>query len=887
MSELRGIIPELKRTQEEPEGEFVDHAQESEEPSDVINSLLDAESQGQISPEFLDSIGQRYDNFYIREMIARLRREPLADYDIGAMRVLLHHNRMYLPARGDFLDPEDYPDEEINELFKQFREENYDYCAWVERGDLKQEYEDNVIKNGYNVTPLSLQGESSEVYDKKIRDFTFGRISPRFGVIYRPDLTVDSYFELSPDTEDKQTNHIQEYGQISESHLEFFLDKFTHNPDDLIYYYQIADQLPGNLREAMATRYGIAPLPAFAQVKTRAEFDQLALPDKEELLAPFRQTDATKFLIDQLAAQLESRKAEAAEKSAGFRSEDTDQLTFFLSFVEQDPRRLQHQKHFSLPYYFYIRKDLPPDLVTEFEDTFHLVIPEHLKQIDTLDQYLNIDDAELFTVLTDGGFEINQMASWLSDRLRNLRDEIQQNLPSPANLDEREILQAEGLKTDGREITVALYHSIMELPMRHSIEDRFGIKLADFSVREQMQFVTHLYSKSDAEVLEMAEILSTPPESGQTETVGNRYRSFLSLENDQAMGEVIMSIARTLPREISDRIFAKYAEIVSEVTRVESYLAEASGDDENVNRDTEAEIQRNLLSSGRKLLRDIVAKELPVDEIISRLERCHSDVLLYAATVNELKRKNVDISSLDMPNIRVETLSGDQLSEDDKRQMLLISESNWVEKGERGERVIGEFETLLKNRTEKLAGSEFYIIRHDQRVLSFFLLRLNSDGSYYCGSLNVSPEVKSTDNFKLLMGIFTEVTADKHIVAKCDPKSLVTPAYINQFGFRAYGISDDGTLLIERDLAQPTSKLAGLTAEEMLRLSMSRDSDVEVLVYTFPAQLESFRSDLLNGGIFNEMVITNFQNIRKKGLEERQIVIGFERFVRVSEPVAR
>ncbi len=410
------------------------------------------------------------------------------------------------------------------------------------------------------------------------------------------------------------------------------------------------------------------------------------------------------------------------------------------------------------------------------------------------------------------------------------------------------------------------------------MEEKSGFRFNNLSLPEQGFVLLYLdkYEKNSPEHQRFFSFLEKYGEDG--------FRVFRVLEDSDEMADAIFKVAENLPAEVAQKVFAKYTEIIQEIDRVEAYLLEISEDDQEKRPELEIQIRRNLLSAGRRLLRDIAKGEMSVEDIMSKLERCRSDVLLYAATLSELKRQNVDMSSFDMPNVGVETLSGDQLSDDDKRQMLLISHANWAERGAKGEQVTGDFENLLSRDPAKLAASTFYILRHGESVLSFFLLRTENDGRYYCGSFNVSPDVKGTDNLKLAVQMLRSAIGGKRVWAKCDPKSAVSPLWINEVGFRATGL-ENNSLIIEHDSSDEPSRLAGRSIKELVTFSSSRSSEAEVRLYTFPAEFEIFAVEAAD--LFGQkMAITNFQRGYTKA-GSYQVAIAFERLVRAPELVAR
>ena len=133
-----------------------------------------------------------FDLAYIREMI----RLPLETWSITLQKALLKSNVVYLIKDGllsseELLD--ELSDEEITDLFDEFREGNMEYYLWLERSNLKSRYADVNNHHGllYNVDPLAFADEEdgdlgmSFLQKEKARtEYTFCRFGKGVGVIY-------------------------------------------------------------------------------------------------------------------------------------------------------------------------------------------------------------------------------------------------------------------------------------------------------------------------------------------------------------------------------------------------------------------------------------------------------------------------------------------------------------------------------------------------------------------------------------------------------------------------------------------------------------------------------------------------------------------------------
>lgn len=132
-----------------------------------------------------------------------------------------------------------------------------------------------------------------------------------------------------------------------------------------------------------------------------------------------------------------------------------------------------------------------------------------------------------------------------------------------------EILEKEGFEKEdmGEEKyrkMVLTYRTLIELPLREKIENEFNIELNNFNIREQVQFVNFLSSKTVEEVGKVKDFLN---QSQSKEAKSDRIKSFLSLESGEEMGEKILDIGKELRNQpqMADALFAEYAETVESI----------------------------------------------------------------------------------------------------------------------------------------------------------------------------------------------------------------------------------------------------------------------------------------------------------------------------------
>lgn len=104
------------------------------------------------------------------------------------------------------------------------------------------------------------------------------------------------------------------------------------------------------------------------------------------------------------------------------------------------------------------------------------------------------------------------------------------------------------------------YKNFISLPLRERVEDDFGVNLSEFNVREQLQFLNFVSSKSIEEVERVKNFMF---QSQNDASRKDRFVSFLSMEQDKDMGEKILYLGDKFSKkpEALNLLFSKYSEL--------------------------------------------------------------------------------------------------------------------------------------------------------------------------------------------------------------------------------------------------------------------------------------------------------------------------------------
>ncbi len=356
----------------------------------------------------------------------------------------------------------------------------------------------------------------------------------------------------------------------------------------------------------------------------------------------------------------------------------------------------------------------------------------------------------------------------------------------PSNLNINDVLENEGFKKENTseeeyKKMVLTYKTLIELPMREKIENEFGIELKNFNIREQVQFVNFLSSKTIAEVEEVKEFLN---QGKSEEAKNNRIKSFLSLESGQEMGNA----------ENADAVFAKYAEIINLAEKNKEELEVLLRNKKGISDKEKEKITQNLISKANQVLVDFsnkIDKHVKIDKckVLEELKDIKENMVLTASVYKGIDKDN-EIKFEDLKGVTFEKKTADDLSGEEIGQMMKIYAKNYEYNPKFQKAILENFENILKNLKEKTA---LYLFKEDNEVMAFNRFDDMGDGRKYFGSFNVKPIMSGSEIGKALMRVSLEKEAEENeIEADCIPETKISSLYISgNCGFVAKKINPD------------------------------------------------------------------------------------------------
>lgn len=330
--------------------------------------------------------------------------------------------------------------------------------------------------------------------------------------------------------------------------------------------------------------------------------------------------------------------------------------------------------------------------------------------------------------------------------------------------------------------------------LKKNIEATVNTKLNNLTFKEQIWLLDFLGDKKYADIQKLNSFFSKYNDS-------SAMRTFLSLEHGgQAMGDKILSLGETLPKEVAEKVFAKYGEIVNEANNVANYVSEnVKGGN---NQDLNTTISETLLTKGKNLLSEYGDKvndckdekgikcEDVAQELEEKLELVEASMLTFGATVKELVKRG-EFNIEEFKNVSLEETNADSIEDIDKKSMQAISFQNTRQYPEKlAEYWNGTFANSLENPNK---NESFVLVRHKNEIasfmnVSFMRVKENEDGSYYGASFNVNPHVKgSRIGTELLKKVIDDYTKKGDFTADVWKANPMLQTYINDFGFEIVG----------------------------------------------------------------------------------------------------
>lgn len=316
-------------------------------------------------------------------------------------------------------------------------------------------------------------------------------------------------------------------------------------------------------------------------------------------------------------------------------------------------------------------------------------------------------------------------------------------------------------------------------------EEEFKVNLENFSTEEQIQFLNFLISSSFEQGNKLKKIVAN--------LNANVLRTFLSVEHGgKEMGNKILALGEKLPKEVAEKVFSKYSEIIDSSNEISNILNERFGK-EDQNQEVINQITESLLKKGKDLLLDSAkgldkcTDEECVDigkKVEEKLQFIKKENILLASTYKSLL-KNENFKINEIKDVALDFINSNEEINKYKEELIRIFKENREDYPEELlKETLQEFQEALNN----IENKEFYILKNKDEILAFMRFDILENGNYYAGSLNGRNEIQGLAvGGSFLKQLLIDKSKERSIEAVVYEKNQMLNRYANEFGFKIVG----------------------------------------------------------------------------------------------------
>lgn len=337
----------------------------------------------------------------------------------------------------------------------------------------------------------------------------------------------------------------------------------------------------------------------------------------------------------------------------------------------------------------------------------------------------------------------------------NEAEELEQKRISIDEILKKEGFSKNSIEPQEYEKIVITYKVLIKPSMRNKIENEFGIKIKEFSIREQIQFVNFLSSKKIEEIERIKQFSDSLEGKDQK---NNFIKSFLSLELDRNNGDKIIEIAQKLEKMEAQKVFEKIAELGDLAQKKDEELANIifKDDSKEISSSVRSELMRrahniisrfsNELKSGEK------ADEEKIQKLLADLEQSRIEIDLVASLLIVGKKEGEAQKLEDIKGLEISEISGREVLENPElmgklREMYRANNSH--KSKEDLERLMSDFEKHLEydakfylvyfNKDGKSGDKKLENLVGFMRSSNFDGMRKLENNERYLGAMNIDP----------------------------------------------------------------------------------------------------------------------------------------------------
>jgi hypothetical protein len=269
-----------------------------------------------------------------------------------------------------------------------------------------------------------------------------------------------------------------------------------------------------------------------------------------------------------------------------------------------------------------------------------------------------------------------------------------------------------------------------------------GLAANNYSWREQLILADALTSFHDKN-----KILDLGKNFGK-----DGIRTFISIEQGgekEKMGDSILTLGETLPKDIAKKVFAKYGEIIDNVSKITEFTRTNFTKEIEINPDLIKKIEETLYLKGKQLLSQTYddindKKEVNYEDIGKQLDRINADTITTFAIFKQALKNGDKLS--------VESIEGSVFSKKDTRsipdsqreEMSDLYDRNYKDHPDRQfiAKVKEYFNSAFIPEANKI-NNYFYTFEKDNKTRAFLRFEKQKNGILYASALNVDEASKN------------------------------------------------------------------------------------------------------------------------------------------------
>jgi len=237
----------------------------------------------------------------------------------------------------------------------------------------------------------------------------------------------------------------------------------------------------------------------------------------------------------------------------------------------------------------------------------------------------------------------------------------------------------------------------------------------------------------------------------------NGLRTFLSVEQGgKEMGDKILELGENLPKELAEKLFVKYSEIIDNIEKITEFTKSNFNKEIETNPELIKKVEETLYLKGKQLLsqtHDDFRAQKAIDFIAleKQLDRINADTITTFAIFKQAIKNGEKIPIESIEGSIFSKKEATEISKEQQNEMLELYESNWENYSDRifVESLKSYFKTAFVPEDNKQKNyfytfeKDLQINGKDRHIRAFVRFEKQKDTSLYASALNVDEASKN------------------------------------------------------------------------------------------------------------------------------------------------